>query len=85
MTFTGPAFAGITEVSDTFPSGGATASLSGGTITISVPEFLAVGTFQGVYNVTVTPTAAIPEPGTLALLAPGVLPLLGRVRRRRRA
>jgi len=84
MTFTSPAFAGVTEVSDTFLNGGATASLSGGTITVSVPEFLAVGAFQAVYNVTVTPTAAIPEPGTLALLAPGLLPLLGMAARRRR-
>ena len=33
----------------------------------------------------VGPAQAIPEPGTLALLAPGILPLLGMIRRRRRA
>jgi hypothetical protein len=40
-------------------------------------------------NVSFGPTspqqAAIPEPGTLALLAPGLLPLVGMIRRRRRA
>ena len=41
------------------------------------------GSLTAAYNVTVT--AAVPEPGTFALLGTGLLPLAGVLRRRRRA
>ncbi len=67
FTFTDAAFAGVTlsPVSNTFPVGFG-AVLDGSTLTISFPQFLQSGTFDAVFSL--TPTTAIPEPGSIALL-----------------
>lgn len=85
MTFISTAFLGATlvEDSDSFPTGGATASLVGDTITVNwagLPEGAA--DFSAVYNIRFAGGAAAPEPGSLALLGAG-LGMAGLVARRR--
>lgn len=79
MTFQSQAFVGstLTELSDSFLNGGATANLVGDTITVNVPEFTSAGTFSAVLAVT-TPSTNVPEGGSTAgLLMIGLAGLVG--------
>ena len=69
MTFKDSAFVGgsISEVSDSFLNGGATAMLSGDTITVNVPEFSTQGTFGALWNLTLA-GANVPDGGSVAVL-----------------
>jgi hypothetical protein len=83
MTFKNSAFVGATlsEASDTFLNGGATASLSGDTITVNVPGFERVGTFSAVFNIAL-PSASVPEGGmTISMLGLGLAGLIAKSRR----
>jgi hypothetical protein len=83
MSFKNAAFVGATlsEASDTFLNGGATAALSGDTITVNVPGFTAEGTFSAVFNIGL-PSASVPEGGTtIGMLAVGLAALMAKSRR----
>lgn len=79
LTFTDPAFAGITLVSSTF-SGLLDYDIVGDEIEISVPQFSANGRYKAVFDV-----ASTPEPGSCALIGLGmsVLALVSRKFRER--
>lgn len=83
MTFTDPAFGGITKVSDNFPNGGTDALFSGDTITLQDSGGTANGeagrhatTFTATYDI-----AVVPEPSTIALCLFGASAFL--IRRRK--
>lgn len=77
MSFTSAAFSSMTiaEISDTFPNGGVTGSLTGNSIKLSW-----AGTNSAIGTVTVT-FSLVPEPATLSLAAIGGLALLARRRK----
>ena len=79
LVFTDSGFSSLSPLSDNFPHGGMTASLSGGAVTLNwAGGFLANGqTLQAVFNVT-----PIPEPSTFALTWLSVAGLVGFGRRR---
>lgn len=74
MTFTNAAFVGLilTEISDTFPNGGITASLDGDTITLTYAgmNLIAASASYSIQGV------SVPEPSSLVLAGFGVVGLL---------
>jgi hypothetical protein len=81
MRFTSAGFAGarLTELVDSFPSGGVTATVVGNVITLTWAGTNAPGSFRAVYDV-----AAVPEPGTMLLVGSGLAAALRARRRARR-
>lgn len=83
--FTSSAFTGLplSQLSNTFPNGGANVSLVGDVLTIQIPTFPTSGTYIASFSFG---SAAVPEPGSLALLVGlGPVALLAIRRMRRQA
>ena len=79
MTFTDPAFTGFTAVDNEL---GLSYTFSGHTLTLTFPAGNIKGTESSAFEFTsITP---IPEPGTLALMATGLLGAAGLIHRKRR-
>lgn len=81
MTFTDAAFSGlsVSTVSDTFANGGTTVSLIGNTLTVAWNGGLVdAGSLQALYNL--TPSTAVPEPASWALLLIGMAIAIRRVK-----
>ena len=79
MTFTDPAFTGITSVTDNFINGGLNASITGDVITLAWagsygPVYALNGTYTAVFNVTSSSSTAVPEPTTMIAGALLLLP-----------
>jgi hypothetical protein len=81
MRFTSAGFAGVTltELVDSFPTGGVTATVVGNVITLSWAGTNTPGAFRAVYDV-----AAVPEPATMLLVGSGLAAALRARRRARR-
>jgi hypothetical protein len=62
MTFTNLGFAGVTEIADTFPSGGVNAVLNGDTLTLTWAGTFTPGDFRAAFEL-----ASIPEPAPTAM------------------
>jgi hypothetical protein len=80
MTFTDPAFLGFTAVDNGLGLG---LSFSGHTVTLTFPGGNIKGTESSTFDF--TSTTPIPEPGTLALMATGLLGVAGLIHSKRRA
>jgi hypothetical protein len=85
ITLTDASFAGLTlsETSDNFV-GGATATLSGSTITINVPAFQKIGTFSAQYSLGSLSTR-VPDGGSSLAMLLGGMGLLAANRIRKNA
>ena len=79
MTFTDPAFIGFTEIDNGL---GLSYGFSGHTLTLTFPTGNIKGTEVSTFDF--TSASPIPEPGTLALMATGLLGAAGLIHRKRR-